>query len=100
MGQWERLGGGGGGALCELWAGFPFVRSSNTDLFCFHNPAHFVYQPDTQGLCFTVCVCQSLSLQLYLKSPERVGGVGVSVEEPGGLCPCAQQILRRQTLRL
>lgn len=42
----------------------------------------------------------SLSSQLYLKSPERIGGVGVSVEEPGGLCPCTQQILCRQTLRL
>lgn len=32
----------------------------------------------------------STSIQSYLESPEGVGGVRVSVEEPGGLRPGAQ----------
>ena len=47
-----------------------------------------------------MCVCASTCSAAYLESPEGVGGVGVSVEEAGGLGPGAEQILCRQTLSL
>lgn len=64
---------------------------------CHSRNINYRRHPALHGL---LIVAVSACCQPYLKSPERIRGVWVSVKEPCGLCSGTQQIFGRQTLRL